>query len=169
MAKIKDGHTTVDRGQIMALLKEKPVFPFCIYQIGTNYYFDRSVKENQSYTGLQILSINGKEIQTIVKEIKKYIHLEGRNETGLNTKFKNFPFYYFIYNQSEKFEVECIDKNNQKQKAVLKGITFDNFTKSTTENIQPLTTEIRKDKIAVLRFHSFENDFSAEFSVFVFN
>ena len=160
MAKIKDGHTTVDRGQIMALLKEKPVFPFCIYQIGTNYYFDRSVKENQSYTGLQILSINGKEIQTIVKEIKKYIHLEGRNETGLNTKFKNFPFYYFIYDQSEKFEVTFLDQENQKQQVVFNGITLERFTKSTAENIQPLTTEIRKDKIAVLRFHSFENGYN---------
>lgn len=160
MAKIKDGHTTVDRGQITALLKEKPVFPFSIYQIKNNYYFDNSIKENNTYSGLQILKINGENIDAIVKDVKKIIHLEGRNETGLNTKFKNFPFYYFIYNQSEKFEVECIDKNNQKQKVVLKGITFDNFTKSTTENIQPLTTEIRKDKIAVLKFHSFGNGYN---------
>jgi len=160
MAKIKDGHTTVDRGQITALLKEKPVFPFRIYQIKNKYYFDNSIKENKVYTGLQILKINGETIDAIVKEVEKYIHLEGRNETGLNTKFKNFPFYYFIYNQSEKFEVEFIDKNNQKQKAVVKGITFDNFTKSTTENIQPLTTEIRKDKIAVLKFYSFANGYN---------
>lgn len=160
MAKIKDGHTTVDRGQITTLLKDEQVFPFSIYQIKGKYYFDKSTDENKNYKGLQILSINGKEIATIVNEIKKYIHLEGRNETGLNTRFKNFPFYYFIYNQSEKFDIEFLDKNNQKQKIVLNGITFGNFTKSTTENVPPLTTEIRKDKIAVLKFLSFANGYN---------
>ncbi|UUC45131.1 S41 family peptidase [Flavobacterium cerinum] len=160
MAKIKDGHTTVDRGQITTLLKEKPVFPFSIYQIKNKYYFDNSIKENNIYSGLQILKINVENIDAIVKEVKQIIHLEGSNETGLNTKFKNFPFYYFIHNPGEKFEVEFIDKNNQKQKVALKGITLDSFTKSTADNIQPLTTEIRKDKIAVLKFHSFVNGYN---------
>ncbi|MGV0923871.1 S41 family peptidase [Empedobacter tilapiae] len=160
MAKVKDGHTTVDRGQITTLLKDKPVFPFSIYQINNQYYFNKSINENANYKGLQILKINGKDIHSIVKEIKKYIHLEGKNETGLNMKFMNFPFYYFIYNPTEKFEIEYRDENNKKQKIVLNGTTFDRFSKSTTENIQPLTTEIRKDKIAVLKFHSFSNGYN---------
>lgn len=160
MAKIKDGHTAVDREQISALLKDTPVFPFSIYQIKNNYYFNHSTKENKSYTGLQILTINGKDIHSIVEEVKKYIHLEGRNETGLNIKFKIFPFYYFLYSQNKEFEVEFINKDHRKQRVVLKGITFDRFAKNTTENIEPLTTEIRKDRIAVLKFHSFENGYN---------
>lgn len=160
MSKIKDGHTAVDRGQITSLLKDEKVFPFSIYQIKKKYYFDKSTDENKNYKGLRILTINGKNIASIVNEVKKYIHLEGRNETGLNARFKNFPFYYYIYDQSETFDVEFLDKNNQKQKIVLNGISFDNFTKNTRENIPPLGTEIRKDNIAVLKFHSFENGYN---------
>ncbi|WP_312554630.1 hypothetical protein [Empedobacter brevis] len=160
MAKVKDGHTAVDRGLLTTLLKEKLVFPFRIYQIKNHYYFDHSIKENKEYTGLQILKINGKDIHSVVKNIKKYIHLEGRNETGLNTRFKYFPFYYYLDDQAEKFEVEFIDQQHQKQKVVFNGITFDRFTKSTVENIPPLTTEIRADNIAVLTFHSFENGYN---------
>ncbi|WP_282630132.1 S41 family peptidase [Empedobacter sedimenti] len=160
MAKIKDGHTTVDRGQITALLKDEQVFPFSIYKINNKYYFDKSTNENKNYKGLQILTINGKNIATIVSEVKKYIHLEGRNESGLNLKFKNFPFYYFIYDQADKFDVEYLDDKNQKQQIVLNGITFGNFTKSIAENIPSLSTEIRKDNIAVLKFHSFANGYN---------
>lgn len=75
MAKVKDGHTTVDRGQITTLLKDKPVFPFSIYQIDNQYYFNKSINENANYKGLQILKINGKDIHSVIKEIKKHIHL----------------------------------------------------------------------------------------------
>lgn len=159
MAKIKDGHTAVDRSQIATLLKEKLVFPFSIYKIKDKYYFDRSIVANENYTGLQILKINGKHIHSLVNEIKKYIHLEGNNETGLNTRFKNFPFYYFIYNPSEKFEIEYIEAGGRVRKATLQGITYDTFTKNNTEDIPPLTTEFKANNIALLKFHSFENGY----------
>nr|WP_305051260.1 hypothetical protein [Elizabethkingia bruuniana] len=92
MAKIKDGHTAADRTQISNLLKNRAVFPFSIYKIKDQYYLDKSTPENKDYAGLRILKINGKEISSIVTEIQKYIHLEGQNETGLNARFRNFPF-----------------------------------------------------------------------------
>ena len=92
MAKIKDGHTTVDRTKISNLLKDRAVFPFSIYKIRDKYYLDNSTPENKDYAGLRILKINGKEISSIVNEIQKYVHLEGHNETGLNVRFINFPF-----------------------------------------------------------------------------
>lgn len=103
MAKIKDGHTAVDRAQIISLLKERLVFPFSIYKINDNYYLGKTTDTNKDFIGLQVLKINGKEIKSVVKEIEKFIHLEGRNETGLNTRFKNFPFYYFVLNQTNQF------------------------------------------------------------------
>ena len=78
---------------------------------------------------------------------------------GLNTKFKNFPFYYFIYDQAEHFEIEYFDANHRLQKASLKGITFDSFTKNTSENVQALTTDF-KNNIGILQFHSFENGYN---------
>ncbi|WP_185126677.1 S41 family peptidase [Chryseobacterium aurantiacum] len=160
MAKIKDGHTAVDRNQITTLLKERPVFPFSIYKIKDKYYLDKSTIENKDYTGLQVLKINGKEMNSIVKEIQKFIHLEGRNETGLNTRFKNFPFFYFIFNPTNKFEIEYLDHNNHKQKEKLQGITFETYTKNNTEKIDPLTTEFKTDNLAILKFHSFENGYN---------
>ena len=62
MAKIKDGHTAVDRTQISTLLKERLVFPFSIYKIKSNYYFDKSTEENNHYVGLKIVKINGRNI-----------------------------------------------------------------------------------------------------------
>ena len=106
MAKIKDGHTTVDRTQIIKLLNDRLVFPFSVYKINNNYYLYKSTSENNEYVGLQIVKINGKKINSIVKEIRKFTHLEGKNETGLNTRFNNFPFYYFIFNQTDKFQIE---------------------------------------------------------------
>ncbi|MGV0754730.1 S41 family peptidase [Empedobacter brevis] len=159
MAKIKDGHTAVDRTQIIKLLNDRLVFPFSVYKINNNYYLYKSTSENNEYVGLQIVKINGKEINSIVKEIRKFTHLEGENETGLNTRFNHFPFYYFIFNQTDKFQIEYIDKNNRKQKKVLKGITFETYTKSIAENITPLQTEFKTNNLAVLKFHSFANGY----------
>ncbi|WP_160716979.1 S41 family peptidase [Chitinophaga solisilvae] len=160
MAKIKDGHTTVDRGQMFTLLNDRLVFPFSIYKIKNNYYLDKSSQENKEYAGCRILKINGKDINAVVNEIKQYIHLEGRNETGLNTRFRNFPFYYFIYNQTEKFEIEYIDSNNHKLKAAFRGIPFKTHTNNISEKNEPLTTEFRTNNLAILKFRSFENGYN---------
>ena len=160
MAKIKDGHTAVDREQIVDLLNDRLVFPFSIYKIKGNYYLDKSSQENKEYAGLRILKINGKGINSVVNEIKQYIHLEGRNETGLNTRFSNFPFYYFIYNQTEKFEIEYVDSNNHKLKGTFKGMPFKAYTSNISENTDPLTTELRTNDLAILKFHSFENGYN---------
>jgi C-terminal processing protease CtpA/Prc len=159
MAKIKDGHTAVDRTQISSLLKERLVFPFSIYKIKNNYYLDKSTEENKHYVGLKILKINGQNINAIVHEIKQYIHLEGRNETGLNTRFKNFPFYYFIFNQTDKFEIEYIDLKNHKQKEIFKGIPFEAHTNNISEKTDPLTTDFISNNLAVLKFSSFANGY----------
>ena len=160
MAKIKDGHTAADRTQISNLLKNRAVFPFSIYKIKDQYYLDKSTPENKDYAGLRILKINGKEISSIVNEIQKYIHLEGQNETGLNARFRNFPFYYFIYNQVNKFEIEYLDQKKQKQKIDLNGVSYETYTKEIKENIEPLTTEFKTDNLAILKFHSFENGYN---------
>lgn len=160
MAKIKDGHTAVDRGRIIGLLNERLVFPFSIYTIKDRYYLDKSSQENKEYTGLRILTINGKDINAVVNEMKQYIHLEGRNETGLNARFNNFPFYYFIYNQTEKFEIEYADRNNHKLKGILKGMPFKEYTSAISQKKEPLTTEFRTNDLAVLKFRSFENGYN---------
>ncbi|RAJ76640.1 peptidase S41-like protein [Chitinophaga dinghuensis] len=160
MAKIKDGHTAVDRGQIVALLNDRLVFPFSIYKIKDNYYLDKSSQENKEYTGCRILKINGKDIHSVVNEIKQYIHLEGRNETGLNTRFSSFPFYYFIYNQTEKFEIEYLDSKNHQLTGTFKGITFKTYTSIISEKTTPLTTEFKTNDLAVLKFRSFENGYN---------
>jgi len=160
MTKIKDGHTAVDRTQIITLLKERLVFPFSIYKINSNYYLNKSTNENKDYAGLQILKINGIEIKSIVKEIEKYIHLEGRNETGLNTRFNIFPFYYFIFNPTDQFQIDYLDTNNRKQKKIIKGIPFETYTKSITEKIEPLQTEFKTSNLTILKFHSFANGYN---------
>lgn len=160
MAKVKDGHTAVDRGRIISLLNDRMVFPFSIYKIKDHYYLDKSSQENKEYSGLRILKINGKDINAVVNEIKQYIHLEGRNETGLNARFSNFPFYYFIDNQTEKFEIEYTDRSNHKLKKIFKGMPFKTYTSSIAEKIAPLTTEFRTNDLAVLKFRSFENGYN---------
>jgi C-terminal processing protease CtpA/Prc len=159
MSKIKDGHTAVDRSNIIKLLKEKPIFPFSIFKIKNNYYLDKSTIENKDFKGLKILKINGESISSIIKEIEKYIHLEGRNETGINVRLRSFPFYYFIYNQAETFKIEYVDTNNTKKTLDFKGIPFENFTKSNAQNIEAISTEFKNNEIAVLKFHSFENGY----------
>lgn len=160
MAKIKDGHTTVDRGRIIGLLNDRLVFPFSIYKIKDHYYLDKSTQENKEYAGLRILKINGKEINVLVNEIQQYIHFEGRNETGLNTRLSNFPFYYFIYNQTENFEIEYTDRNNKKLKGIFKGMPFKTYTNAVSVKTEPLTTEFRTNDLAVLKFRSFENGYN---------
>ncbi|WP_185286545.1 S41 family peptidase [Chryseobacterium indologenes] len=160
MAKIKDGHTAVDRGRIIGLLNDRLVFPFSIYKIKDHYYLDQSSQENKEYAGLRILKINGKDINAVVNDIKQYIHLEGRNETGLNVRFSNFPFYYFIYNQTDKFEIEYVDRNNHKQKSEFKGMPFKTYTSNISKKTEPLTTEFRTNNLAILKFRSFENGYN---------
>ncbi|MCW3466191.1 S41 family peptidase [Chitinophaga nivalis] len=160
MAKIKDGHTAVDRGQIIDLLHDRLVFPFSIYKIKNNYYLDKSSPENKDYAGLRILKINGQDIHSVVNDIKQYVHLEGRNETGLNTRFSNFPFYYFIYNQTEKFEIEYVDSNNHKLKGTFSGMPFKTYTGNISEKTVPLTTTFNTNDLAILKFRSFENGYN---------
>nr|WP_121272879.1 S41 family peptidase [Pedobacter schmidteae] len=160
MAKIKDGHTAVDRGQIVGLLNNRLIFPFSVYEIKGNYYLDKSSPENREYAGLRILKINGKDISSVMNQIKQYIHLEGRNETGLNARFSNFPFYYFIYNQTEKFEIEYIDRNHHKLKSIFKGMPFKRYTSTISKKTEPLTTEFRTKDLAILKFRSFENGYN---------
>ena len=136
------------------------MFPFSIYKIKNSYYLDKSTKENRNYAGLKIIKINGQSINSIVNEIENFIHLEGKNETGLNTRFKNFPFYYFVFNQTEKFEIEYIDSNNYKQKEITKGITFATHTYNILVRTEPLTTEFKSENVAILKFHSFENGYN---------
>ncbi|PKF73867.1 S41 family peptidase [Chryseobacterium sp. PMSZPI] len=160
MAKIKDGHTAVDRGRIIDLLNDRLIFPFSIYEIKGSYYLDKSSQENKEYTGLRILKINGKEIHAVVNDIKQYIHVEGRNETGLNARFSNFPFYYFIYDQTEKFEIEYVDRNQRKLKRIFQGMPFKMYTGIISKKMEPLTTEFKTNDLAVLKFRSFENGYN---------
>lgn len=162
MAKIKDGHTAVDRNQITSLLKQRNVFPFSIYTIKGRFYLDKSSDENKELIGLRILKINGKDIHSVVKEIQKYLHLEGENESGYNMKFRNFPFYYFIYNQTTQFTIEYVDENNKKRTTQLQGIPFETFTKVIQENREPLSFEFRNDQTAILTCTSFENGYNEE-------
>ncbi|MBK8442170.1 MAG: peptidase S41 [Sphingobacteriales bacterium] len=160
MAKIKDGHTAVDRTQIISLLNERLVFPFSIYKIRDNYYLGKSTEGKKDYLGLKILKINRQDIHSVLNEIQKYIHLEARNETGLNTRLKNFPFYYFIYNQTEHFTIEYLDINKKKKTISLQGVSYETFTKYINEHIEPLSTEFRDNETAILKFHSFENSYN---------
>lgn len=160
LAKIKDGHTAVDRSIINNLLKNKDVFPFSIYKIKNDYYLQKSTEENTIFEGCKILKINKKDINSIINKIQKYIHLEGENQTGLNVRFRNFPFYYFIYNQTENFEIDYIDKNNDNKTIVIKGIKFEAFVNLVSEKTEPLTTEFRNNEISILKFHSFENGYN---------
>ncbi|MGE8291238.1 MAG: S41 family peptidase, partial [Sphingobacterium sp.] len=121
---------------------------------------DKSSQENRGYAGLKILKINGKEIPAVLNDIKEYIPLEGRNETGLNVRLRNFPFYYFMYNQTEKFEIEYVDSNNHKLKGTFKGMPFKTYTSAVSEKIEPLTTAFRTNDLAILKFHSFENGYN---------
>lgn len=162
MAKIKDGHTAADPSHITSLLQKRLVFPFRIRKIKDNYYLANAAPENSDFIGLRILKINGKSIQTVVSELRKYIHLEGENETGLNIKFRNFPFYYFVYNARETFEIEYIDSNNQKQKETFNGIPFNEYSAIIAEFKAPMNMEFLSNDVALLKFHSFANGYNPE-------
>ena len=156
MAKIKDGHTATDRTQINELLKNKLVFPFSIYKIENKYYINKSAnKDYERLIGKEILKINGNNIQSVIAKIKPYIHLEGDNETGLNIRLRNFPFYYFLNDTSSTFTVEL----KQETKQNIKGIEFAKFTQNTKQNIEPLSSEFIENKIGILKVHSFENGY----------
>ena len=138
MAKIKDGHTATDRTQINELLKNKLVFPFSIYKIENKYYINKSAnKDYEKLIGKEILKINGNNIQSVIAKIKPYIHLEGDNETGLNIRLRNFPFYYFLNDTSSTFTIEV----KQEKKQVINGIEFALFTQNTKQNIEPLLAD----------------------------
>lgn len=53
-----------------------------------------------------------------------------------------------------------MDAHNQQQKVNLKGITYDAFTKTINENIEPISIKFRNNNIAILKFHFFENGYN---------
>jgi C-terminal processing protease CtpA/Prc len=161
MAKIKDGHTAIDRGIIRNLLNNRLVIPFTIFKIKDDYFINKSAnKESQYLVGSKILKINGRKIQEIVSNLKQHIHLEGFNETGLNFRFKQFPFYYYLYDNETSFDIELIDETNSQKIIKVKGIEYIEFVKNTSTNLEPLTEEFRNKNIAILTVNSFESGYS---------
>lgn len=161
MAKIKDGHTATDRGIIRNLLNNRLVIPFTIFKINSDYFINNSSnKEYKKLIGSKILKINGKKIQEIVSILKQHIHLEGFNETGLNFRFKQFPFYYYLYDNETSFNVELVDETNLQKVIKVNGIEYSEFLKNTTINLEPITEEFRKDNTAILTVNSFESGYS---------
>lgn len=159
MTKIKDGHTAVDRNNITSLLKDQLTFPYSLYKIKGEYYFSKSATADKSFTGCKILKINKIDIHTIIESIQKYMSIEGENETAINIRLSNFPFYYFIYDQSESFKIEYEEEGHQSQTVKLKGVEFEKFTKTTVDNSVPLSEEFKDNEIAILKVHSFRNGY----------
>jgi C-terminal processing protease CtpA/Prc len=161
LAKIKDGHTAADRGNVTSLMKNRLVIPFSIYKISQNYYISKvGNKAYEKYLGRKIVKINNVSIETIVANIIPYLHLEGRNETGINIRLINFPVYYFLNDQSKDFKIEWIDKTGKTNTAKMNGVAYSDFTKNVSTNIAPLSDSLIGNKVAVLKVHSFENGYN---------
>jgi hypothetical protein len=159
MAKIKDGHTVVDRGNISTLLKDQLTFPYNLYKINDAYYLNKTPLTDNNLSGCKVLKINGKDIHAIIKTIRSYLCIEGENETAINSQLMNFPFYYFIYEQSEIFEIEY--EEGQTSKTIrLKGVEFPTFYKAVYEKQEPLSTDFFNNKIAILKVRTFSNGYN---------
>lgn len=160
LAKIKDGHTATDKSKISELIQNELTFPFSIYKIKNKYYISKTTTAYKHLIGSELISINGDSLNKIFNTIKNHIHIEGLNETGFNSKLKNFPFYYFLYNQSFSFNIEYSDsKQKSIKKTAIKGVKYSEFSKILKEQTEPLSFKIIKNDIAILKLHSFENGY----------
>lgn len=159
ISKIKDGHTWVDNFKVKRELDDRLVFPFSIYQANDIFYISKpGTKEYNNLIGSIILKINDKPIEEITSKIKSYLSIEGTNETAVNTTFQQFPFYYFLIDTSTAFKIEYTDSIGNSKVAVLKGIEYKNFIKTTRKVVEPITQEFKENNITILTVNTFYID-----------
>jgi C-terminal processing protease CtpA/Prc len=159
MAKIKDGHTSVNNKQMNLFLKQKLVFPFSIYKTNNDFYFHKTAMKDKSLVGCKIVKINGNDIQKIVTDLQKYFVNEGENKSAINQQLKTFPFFYYIYDQSENFIVEYLDSSKIIQTINFKGLEYEKFQKSISERKEFIEEEFSNNGNAILKINSFANGY----------
>lgn len=156
VAKVKDSHTWVDHSKLRTSIQNQPLFPFAIYNSGSNYVLSKSgIPEYDSLIGCSITKINGENINDIIPKTAVFMSIEGKNTSSLNSTLQYFPFYYYLIDTATSFRVQLIDKNRVLREISLIGVTFNSFVKRTRKIVEPIQQDFFSKNIAVLTVNTF--------------
>ncbi|MBK8369686.1 MAG: hypothetical protein IPL10_20560 [Bacteroidetes bacterium] len=156
VAKIKDSHTWADHSKLRTSIQNRLLFPFAIYNSGSNYVLSKSgIPEYDSFIGSTITKINGKNINDIISKTIVFMSIEGKNTSALNSTLQYFPFYYYLIDTTSSFRVQLVDNKGIMKEINLYGTTFNTFTKLTRKVVNPIQKEFTSKNIAVLTVNTF--------------
>ncbi|MFI5203058.1 MAG: S41 family peptidase [Flavobacteriales bacterium] len=155
-ARIKDGHTLVGKESVRKSVFLKKLLPFNVYAINNRFYvYKTGAKDFDSLIGKQLVSVNGKKIDAIVKRIKLSSSIEGTNESALTNCLQDFPLNYHLIDTSSRFTVEFSDTSNHITKMAIHGVAYKAFKLRTVKLVDPVSQEFIENKIAVLTLNTF--------------
>ena len=156
VAKIKDSHTWADHSKLRTGIQNRPLFPFSIYNSGSNYVLSKcGIPEYDSLIGSTITKINGENINEIISKTIVFMSIEGKNTSALNSTLQYFPFYYYLIDTTSSFRVQLSDKNGVLKEINLYGTTFNKFVKRTRKVVEPIQKDFTSKNIAILTVNTF--------------
>lgn len=147
IADIRCAHTTIlpqsDLGSLILKCKSLPLLISCINKhvyISYNATTDTLIKP-----GFELISINGRPIDSITKIISKHLWRDGYIETWKAVLGQNnfFSFFYYVFvDQPDTFNIVC---KNQHGEIIKQKILADAFASSSTKAMQnPANKELIK-------------------------
>jgi C-terminal processing protease CtpA/Prc len=151
IAQIKCGHTGVrqdDDLQKSVVAARK--FPLQVRLEGPRMIvlFNDTANEQTIRPGVQILEINGRKTDDIVKAILPRLSRDGDIETGRRMNLQqNFPqLYWFSVDQSSEFAIKAQDVNGKMVNAKLSGVTDEERRSNSNALNADLKTNLAKLK-----------------------
>ena len=100
VASIGCGHTSVYRPEKRMAVPESLLFPLHVRYIGSQLFvLDSVISPTQLAKGMEVVNINGIDVEDILKEIFKHISADGYNESAkryyINNYFQKYCSFYF--------------------------------------------------------------------------
>lgn len=185
IAYIRCAHTTILPQDLQALSERCRVFPFGVVYIGTRVYLLQNMSTDTVVKpGFELLSVNGRSIDSINAILFRHIWSDGYNQTWKTRMLADAKFalfYYLDVEQPDHFDITCRDSNGQILQREVSPVLMSDFDKNIRKNPtnahllavygprsalnrkEPWRLELHKDKnAAVITLRNFGGAANAE-------
>lgn len=161
---IQDGHTGTNIPRLLMEYynEQRKVFPYSLYFSANRAYVLCSTEHGLSI-GSEIISIDGKTIIDIEKELFKYLASDGSIETKKREQLNGgaFPVLHnWIYGEKGSFTIEYRTQNGNVEKAVFEGRLLKDFdcNYKNNNNVKALQLDFPQTDVALLTIKSFDDN-----------
>jgi len=148
--------------------KDSKLLPFDIILLNDKIFIKESYdNDSKLEPGIEILSIDDVSIHEIIKSMKSIQEVDGIATSFENKKIEKYfrTYYLFLYGRANQYEIEYLDKGNNKSKVTIKGglsKTINNVSSTSNNAIQKMSganlfIDEKQKNLAVLDINGFSS------------